>query len=213
MNLKLCILALTLAITARAEDGWQVLFDGKDLNAWRSTAGPTPPAGWKIEDGAMCVKKGAKAGYIWTKDRFSDFVLELEFNTTGNSGVFIRTDKPTDPVQTGIEIQVERKGGPGSRNGLSSVYDCLAPSKEVNAAEGWHKYVITCRDNKIEISFDGTPVINMDLNQWAEPNKNPDGSKNKFKTALKDFKRDGHIGLQDHGAEVRYRNIRVKSLK
>jgi hypothetical protein len=213
MKLKLCIFALTLAVAAHAENGWQVLFDGKDLNAWRSTSGAAPAVGWKIEDGALCIKKGSKAGYIWTKDRFSDFVLELEFSTTGNSGVFIRTDKPADPVQTGIEIQVERKGGPGSRNGLASVYDCLAPSKEISAAEGWHKYVITCRDNKIEISFDGTPVVNMDLNQWTTPNKNPDGSKNKFKTALKDFKRDGHIGLQDHGAEVKYRNIRVKPLK
>jgi hypothetical protein len=41
---------------------------------------------------------------------------------------------------------------------------------------------------------------------------NPDGSRNKFRTALKDFKREGYIGFQDHGAAVAYRNVKIKVL-
>ena len=41
---------------------------------------------------------------------------------------------------------------------------------------------------------------------------NPDGTKNKYANALKDFPREGHIGLQDHGGKVWYRNIRLKEL-
>lgn len=50
----------------------------------------------------------------------------------------------------------------------------------------------------------------MDLNHWTEPRKNPDGTDNKFAKAIKDFKREGHIGFQDHGAVVAYRNVRLK---
>ena len=53
----------------------------------------------------------------------------------------------------------------------------------------------------------------MDLDQWTEPNKNPDGSKNKFAKPLKDFARKGYIGLQDHGRPVWYRNIKIKKLE
>ena len=37
------------------------------------------------------VPRKQRAGYLWSNERFGDFVLELEFNTTGNSGVFFRS--------------------------------------------------------------------------------------------------------------------------
>jgi hypothetical protein len=40
----------------------------------------------------------------------------------------------------------------------------------------------------------------VDLNDWPEKGKNPDGTPNKFPQALKDFARSGPIGLQGlHG--------------
>lgn len=195
----------------RKGKGFQPLLNGKDLSGWQNAEGMRPGAGWVVEDGAMVRKE--RAGDIWTKQRFGDFILRLEFKTAGNSGVFIRTDDPKDCVQTGIEVQVDRPAKSPGKHSTGSIYDALAPSVCADQADKWNRMVITARDNKIKIVLNKKPIIDMDLNKWTEAGKNPDGTKNKFRNALKDFKREGHIGLQDHGAEVAYRNISIRPLK
>jgi hypothetical protein len=196
----------------RATGGWQVLFDGSDLSKWQNDDGGKPNAGWVIEDGVLARKPDA--GMIWTKERFGDFVLDLEFKTEGNSGVFFRTDNPKDCVQTGIEMQVYKRLDKPSKHSCGAVYDALAPKKEMTKDGQWNHVTITAKDNKIGIVLNGEQIIDMDLNRWTEPQKNPDseGSKNKFSTAMKDFKREGHIGFQDHNANVWFRNVRIRQL-
>jgi len=196
-------------VTGLAGD-WKPLFNGKDLEGLMRSNGTAPNTNWVVEAGSL--KRVGKGGDIWTKDRFGDFVLEIEFKTEGNSGIFIRTDDPKNNVQTGIEIQVNKPGGP-DKHSVGAIYDLVAPSKNAGKAGEWNKAVITARGAMLTVELNGEKVSQMDLDQWTEPNKNPDGSKNKFKTALKNFKRDGHIGFQDHGANVEYRNARIKTLE
>ena len=212
-NLRPLIIAVFLAGAARAADaedgGWRSLLGGADLAGWTSAAGQQPGRGWFVEDGALVRKE--PAGDLWTRDRFGDFVLDLEFWTTGNSGVFIRTDKPTDNVETGLEIQIERPvwWAPG-KHSCGALYDGLAPTKEASKKDGWNHLVITARGPKITVLMNDEPIIDADLDRWTEAGKNPDGTTNKFHTALKDFKREGPIGLQHHGAVVQFRNIMIK---
>jgi hypothetical protein len=196
------------ALVAADQKGWTTLFNGKNLDGWTDADGNKPGGGWAIEDGALVRK--TKAGDIWTKQRYGDFILELEFQTKGNSGVFIRTENPKDNVQTGIEIQVDKPGGPG-KHSVGAVYDLQAPSKNAGA-DSWNKLVVSAKGSALKVRLNGEQIVDMDLDRWTEPEMNPDGTKNKFKTALKNFKREGHIGFQDHGAEVAFRNVRVKPL-
>ena len=204
------IFGLGLVCSDASAADWQVLFDGKDLSAWQNAGGGEPGKGWVIKDQAMVRTQGA--GDIWSKARFGDFVLELEFQTDGNSGVFFRTDNPRNCVQTGIEMQVLQPAGNPGKHSCGAMYDLLAPTKEASKAGEWNHVVITAKDNKITVEMNGEQIIDMDLNQWTEARQNPDGSRNKFGTALKDFKREGHIGFQDHGGNVMYRNVKIKGL-
>ncbi len=192
--------------------GWRNLFNGEDLTGFQNADGGKPSEKWVAENRALVRKPGA--GMIWTRERFGDFILDLEFKTEGNSGVFFRTDDPGDPVQTGIEMQVYKRVNKPTKHSCGAIYDALAPTREMTRDGQWNHVTITAVDNKITIVLNGEQIIDMDLNRWTQSHKNPepDGSKNKFSTPLKDFKRRGHIGFQDHGANVWYRNIRIKRL-
>ncbi len=201
--------ALLATAPAIAEDGWKSLIDGQSTAGWTNAAGAAANAGWVVKDGALSADKGA--GDIWTKDTYGDFVLEVEFKTTGNSGIFIRTGNPKDNVQTGIEIQVENPGGP-DKHSVGALYDLVPPTKCNAKKDDWNKAKITAQGSKITVEINGEKVNEMDVDKWTTAGQNPDGSKNKYARAVKDFPRNGHIGFQDHGHAVSYRNVRIKPL-
>ncbi len=189
---------------------WQSLFNGVDLAGWQCK-----PGGWHVEAGAIAWKQGA--GFLWSEKRYGDFVLDLEFKVDSgtNSGVFIRTDSKSNWLHTGIEVQIMDSHGKAqpSRHDCGAIYDCLAPSSNpMRPAGEWNRMTVTCRDNIIEVSLNDVEIIDMDLDLWTEPHKNPDGSGNKFNNAYKDMAREGYVGFQDHGKPVWFRNIRIRAL-
>ena len=194
-------------------EGWSLLFDGKSLEEWTMIK----ENGWTIENDALSLAEGRN---IWTKKCYGDFILDCEFRMSPqcNSGIFLRTDNIEDYVQTGIEMQVTNSYGKSEihANDCGAIFDCLTPSaNDVKQIGEWNHVIITCDDNIIKVILNEVPIIDMDLDKWTEPHMNPDGSKNKYHTALKDFIRNGHIGFQDHGDHghpVWYRNIKIKEL-
>ena len=70
--------------------------------------------------------------------------------------------------------------------------------------------VISAKGPMIKVELNGQTVVDVNIDDWKTGNQNPDGSKNKFKTALKDLPRNNHLGIQYHGHPVWYRNLSVK---
>src|SRR5689334_15797237 len=155
LSLPLLSLAALPARPADDKGDFKPLFNGTDFTGWRTAGGQSVSKGWVVKDGAM-VRESA-GGDVWTKDRYGDFVLELEFKTGGNSGVFIRTDKPTDNVQTGIEIQVDVPGKPG-KHSVGALYDLVAPTKDNTKKDEWNKMKITAKGSVITVEINGEKV-------------------------------------------------------
>lgn len=176
---------------------------------------------WKLQKaGAWVVKNGILStsdkpgGYIWTKKSYDNFEVSVDYKTTTkcNSGLFFRTD-PKNAVQGGFEIQIASDGLYSGKHVVGSLYDAKAPSAAAGKPDGeWNTMVLTCQGPNISVLLNGQNVLKVNIDDWDTGNKNPDGSKNKFKKALKDLPRTGKIGLQYHGQPVSFRNIKVKEL-
>jgi hypothetical protein len=199
-------------------DGWLSLFGGTAADQWLIGGEPIPAA--NVRDGTINprnVGAGRKLYVMYTRRRFADFVLTCDFKVSRecNSGIFLRESDPADPVQTGIEVQLSDSAGKRAlgKHDSGGIYDALAPSADAMKPAGeWNHIEITARGPKVEVVLNGRRVIDADLTRWDTPGRNPDGSKNKFTRALRDFPREGHIGLQDHLSDVWFKNLKVRPL-
>jgi hypothetical protein len=168
---------------------------------------------WEFKDGILAPKGG---GDIWTKRRYGDFVLDLEFRCEPktNSGVFLRCKNIRQWLHTTIEVQILQPVGGNPKHNCGAIFDCLAPAKQMVKEPGeWNRYEIIAKGSTIYVILNGLRVIDMNLDLWTEARRNPDGTRNKFKYAYKDMSREGHIGLQYHGHPVWFRNLRIRPLK
>jgi hypothetical protein len=168
---------------------------------------------WVLEKGILTPSE-TPGGIIWSKDSFGDFEISLQYKTSkkANSGLFFRTD-PKNAVQGGFEIQIASPGIYSGKHIVGSLYDAKEPMVAAGKPDGeWNIMEVTCKGSLIKVVLNGKPVIDLNIDDWKEPRKNPDGSKNKFKTALKDLPKTGHFGLQYHGQPVWFRNIKITPL-
>ena len=192
-----------------------ILFDGKDLSKWSTTAGAD--AKWAVKDGAFTVVKGA--GVIKSRQTFGDIQLHIEWRTPseivgngqgrGNSGIFL---------QERYELQVlDSYESPTYSNGqASSIYKQAIPLVNACRKPGeWQTYDVIYTaprftDNGRVITQAAITVLHngvLTLNnvQIIGP------------TEYKGFpvyKAHGKASLvlQDHGNPVSYRNIWVREL-
>ena len=190
---------------------WKELFNGENLDGWGVTGNSE---GWTVDAG-MILCKAQKGGYLYTLEQFGDFDLELEFKTEPkvNSGIFFHWSDLADPVHTGLEIQILDTYGKETlgTHDCGALYDLVPPGLNAARPAGeWNQVQLSCRGALITLDMNGERVLEVDIDQWDTPGKNPDGTGNKFKYAWKDLPKKGHIGLQDHGGRIWFRNIRIR---
>jgi Domain of Unknown Function (DUF1080) len=198
------------------KDGWLLLFDGRTLEGWMTSA--RQPSRRPVEDG--CLNPHRCGHYMLVHEKqWENFVLALDFKISKgcNSGIFVRTASLTprpdkDVGYNGLEIAIDDTPGAGYHD-TGAVYDLVKPTRNaMKPAGGWNHIVITCDKNRITVELNGDVVTRMDLDEFTQPYRRPDGSRHKFDVAYKDHPRKGYLGLQDHGQDCWYKNIKLRPL-
>ncbi len=211
------------------DDGFVSIFDGKTTTGWRGYDKPAfPEAGWNVADGSLhCIGSGTgeagSGGDIIYDKKLSSFELDLEWKISegGNSGIFILAQEiPNEPIyKSAPEMQVlDNEKHPDAKLGVDgnrmagSLYD-LIPAKPQNTkpAGEWNHVHILVYQGTVVYSQNGANVVEYHL--WTEDwKKMVLGSKFKDWEWFLNTAKEGYIGLQDHGNDVWFRNIKLKVL-
>lgn len=208
-------------------DGWQLLFDGTTTTGWHTYGKTGIGKAWKAEDGTLRLDAASKkdwqtaeGGDIVTDKEYENFDLRLEWKIApnGNSGImFYVKEEPQYqyPWQTGPEIQVlDNDGHPDAkiaRHRAGDLYDLIAVSKETVKPVGeWNSVRIVSNKGKLDGYLNGEHVLNTTMwdDAWRQMIA---GSKFKDMPGFGKFQ-SGKISLQDHGDNVWFRNIKIKTL-
>jgi hypothetical protein len=199
------------------QDGWILLFDGQSTNGWMSPK-EKPLADSHVQDGSL---NPHPCDYMLVQEKaWENYKLSLDFKISKkcNSGIFVRTFPLTprlgkDVGFNGIEIAIDDTITAGFHD-TGAIYDLLKPTKNAMKPVGeWNQILITSDRNRLEIELNGEKVNQIDFDEWPEPNTRPDGTMHKFDVVYKTHPRRGYFGLQDHGSDCWYKNIKLLPLK
>ena len=209
--------------------GWELLFDGTSLEGWKRYGNDTIGPLWTVQDGAIVCDgeglgegSGKHGGSLTTIRQFGNFELSVDWKISpgGNSGILYHViEKPeyNHDYETGPEYQVmDDTGWKGDKlrdeQLAGSNYDMHAApaTKKLMPVGEWNTAKIIYNNGHVEHWLNGKKIVAFEENsadfearykksKWVEY-----PGWNKSKT--------GAISLQDHGAPVYYRNIKIRAL-
>lgn len=207
-----------------AAEGWELLFDGSSLEKWKAFRGEGQevPPGWTAQDGTLFFNgKDAGEGFgdLTTIEQFADFELKLEWKISpdGNSGILFRVSEDQEQeFHTGPEMQIiddtaDRYRELEANRKSGANYGLQAPSvTNTKPAGEWNSVHLIVNGPHVEQWQNGEKVVEYELwtPEWKEA-----VSKTKFSEwPSYGMNKQGHIVLQDHGAGVWFKNLKIKRL-
>ena len=224
-NFKFLIVVLFLfccisLLTCTKQADWIVLFDGTSTDAWRGFQRQDFPVdGWKIENGSLKTIVGGDQCDIITKEKYGDFVLEVEWRVSpgGNSGIFYRATEEYPAIwQSAHEMQVWddslHHDGQNTVTSAGSLYGLIAPTSKVLVPVGeYNKAKVIAKGYHIEHWLNGAKILEYEFGSEELRSLVAESKFNDFSGFAKAT--EGYIALQHHGEEVWYRNIRIRPIK
>jgi len=181
------------AANGKADEGWVVLFDGKDLSQWKASEG----ADWKIEAGAIVTPP--RRSHLFTLKEYRNFEFKADCKTTpgSNSGLYFHTKYEETFPAHGYEVQVNQTHDDRVKSG--SLYNVIKLLSSPVKDDEWYTYHLTVKDKLIVVRINGETLY-----EYVEP----EGVTGTRKLSKGSFALQGH----DPRSKVFWKNIRVKPL-
>ena len=224
----LLVVLLGSACNNEETEGWIVLFDGETTSGWRSYNGTEfPESGWEVSDGMLVVlasdgEEEGGGGDIITEEQFDNFelMLEVKLSPEANSGIFYRAiESPYEPIwHNAPEFQVlddtayiEMGTMDMNTHLTGDNYDLHASEVTATKPLGeWNQIRIIVNGAHVEHWLNGTKTVEYEL--WS-----PEWEQLVEASKFADYPEYGratsrHIGLQDHGHMLWYRNIKIRRI-
>lgn len=184
-------LPVTTIEPATAEDGWETLFDGTNLDQWNQLGG----SNWHVVDGVIVADQLADkkvAGYLVSKKSYKNFIVRVEFwpSHDANSGVFLRCLDPKQIAdRTCYEVNIfDERPDPSYGTGAITRFVEVDPMPK--AGEKWNTFEITAKGRDISAVLDGKETAKLRNGMFE----------------------DGPIALQHGAGTIKFRKVQVKAL-
>lgn len=185
---------------------------------WRGYRMDSLPSAWAYDASTGVLTRTSYGGDIVTRQAFTDFEFEVEWKVgpKGNSGIFYRATEETGVIyENAAEMQILDNGGHGDGvNPLTSAganYALDAPIRDVTKPVGeWNSARIVVVGPHVEHWLNGVKLLEYEL--WT-PEWTAKVAASKFNQwPAYGLARRGHIGFQEHGDIVAFRNIRIREI-
>ncbi len=206
------------------KQGWQLLFDGQSVNGWKGFNSDQVFSCWSVSNGELiCKGEGGSetAGDIITVSEFDNFELSVDWNISaaGNSGIFYHVVEGKQyhaAYETAPEYQlIDDLGWPEKleewqKTGADYAMTNTVNDKKLMPVGEWNNSRIIYNKGHVEYWLNGMKVVEFEA-------YSPEWEKLRASGKWKQFpdyaiSKTGHIGLQNHGSGVKFRNIKVRKL-
>ena len=206
-NFLLSVIVAACMTAGSSHAQTEILFNGSDLSNWNFVVadGNTPAEDvFSVQDGVILIQ-GNPFGYMYTKKKYADFTLEVEWawvDKPSNSGIFLMISDPKTPFPNGIECQLHA-GDAGDFILLegADLAEYKQPAREERPkfpvvkkrADSNEKPVGEWNRAKIDVK---NGVIKVYINDLLQ------------NTGTSNVK-EGYLGLQSEGGLIQFRTVKV----
>lgn len=195
----------TLRQTQRAANEWETLFNGQNYAGFTFYIAQGPEKTFDVKDGCMWLK-APLAGYTYTRKKYRNYELQYEWKFErpegltsdgefkGNSGVLLHIGRILKEWPQSVEVEGRYLEAGKLLNYGKSTLEAKdfaeARQKATRKVGDWNTTNIKMNEGTLEVRVNGQLVA----------------------TGTTDL-REGFIGFQAQGADILYRNIKVRMLQ